>query len=71
MRDKATTKRLQMYNKGGKVVRLEVGKSFSRIIIIKTLSRNRDGRVVKPAPFQARAKSGEVARIEPNRKWFG
>eukprot|EP00731_Ephydatia_muelleri_P031800 Em0023g307a len=53
MRDKATTKRLQMYNKGGKVV------------------RNRDGRVVKPAPFQARAKSGEVARIEPNRKWFG
>lgn len=24
MRDKATTKRLQMYNKGGKVVRLEI-----------------------------------------------
>ena len=29
------------------------------------------GHVVKPAPFQSSAKSGEVARIESNKKWFG
>ena len=33
--------------------------------------RNRKGKVVKAAPFQASVSSGEVARVEPNRKWFG
>ena len=33
--------------------------------------RNKRGRVVKPAPFQSSAASGDVARIEPNKKWFG
>lgn len=33
--------------------------------------RDRKGRIVKEAPYQARATSGEVARVEPNRKWFG
>ena len=33
--------------------------------------RNKQGHVVKPAPFQSVAKSGEVARVEPNKKWFG
>lgn len=33
--------------------------------------RNKRGRVVKPAPFQGKVKSGEVARVEPNKKWFG
>lgn len=33
--------------------------------------RNRDGKIVEAAEFQHAAKSGERARIEPNRKWFG
>ena len=33
--------------------------------------RNRKGKVIKAAPFQASVSSGEVARVEPNRKWFG
>ena len=33
--------------------------------------RNRDGKVVAPAEYQTPAASGERARIEPNRKWFG
>ena len=33
--------------------------------------RNKRGHVVKPAPFQDSAATGEVARIEPNKKWFG
>jgi len=34
---------------------------------------NRDaaGRIVKPAPFQTRLTPGTVARVEPNRRWFG
>lgn len=34
-------------------------------------NRNAKGRVLKPAPFQSAVKSGEVARVEPNKKWFG
>ena len=33
--------------------------------------RNRDGKVIAPAEYQKEAPSGERARIEPNRKWFG
>ena len=33
--------------------------------------RDKYGRVTKPAPFQSSVKSGEVARIQPNKKWFG
>lgn len=33
--------------------------------------RNADGKILKPAPFQSSVKSGQVARVEPNRKWFG
>jgi len=33
--------------------------------------RNRSGEIVQSAEFQNRVKSGEVARVEPNRKWFG
>ncbi|CAH3174806.1 unnamed protein product, partial [Porites evermanni] len=33
--------------------------------------RNKQGKIVKPAPFQNSAVSGEVARVAPNRKWFG
>ena len=36
-----------------------------------TVCRDRKGKVIKPAPFQSSTKSGEVARVEPNKKWFG
>jgi len=35
------------------------------------LFRNKKGKILKPAPFQKPAISGEVARVAPNRKWFG
>ncbi|KJH41317.1 hypothetical protein DICVIV_12706 [Dictyocaulus viviparus] len=44
--------------------RLRMYKSFKAI-------RDKNGRVLKAAPFQDWLKSGTVARVEPNRKWFG
>lgn len=33
--------------------------------------RDRRGKIVQAADYQQTVKSGEVARVEPNRKWFG
>ncbi len=33
--------------------------------------RDESGKVIRPAPFQSKFASGTVARVEPNRKWFG
>ncbi|KAI1287588.1 Nucleolar GTP-binding protein 2 [Halotydeus destructor] len=33
--------------------------------------RNKDGKIVKAAPYQGWLPSGTVARIAPNQKWFG
>lgn len=33
--------------------------------------RNKDGKIVKAAPFQSWATSGEVARVQADRRWFG
>nr|CAX73238.1 hypothetical protein [Schistosoma japonicum] len=33
--------------------------------------RDKNGRIVRPAPFQSTLPSGTVARVEPNRRWFG
>ncbi|XP_071964915.1 uncharacterized protein [Antedon mediterranea] len=33
--------------------------------------RNRQGKIVKAAAFQSALKPGTVARVEPNRRWFG
>ena len=33
--------------------------------------RTSEGRLVKAAPYQSAVASGEVARIAPNRRWFG
>jgi len=33
--------------------------------------RDATGRIIKPAPFQSRLAPGTVARVEPNRRWFG
>lgn len=47
------------------VNRLKMYKSGGKAV------RNRKGKIVKPAPFQSSVASGEVARVAPNRKWFG
>lgn len=49
----------------GTINRLKMYKSGGKAI------RNRKGKIVKPAPFQKSAVPGEVARVAPNRKWFG
>lgn len=33
--------------------------------------RDESGKIVRPAPFQSKVPSGTVARVEPNRRWFG
>jgi hypothetical protein len=33
--------------------------------------RDKTGKIIKAAPYQERLTSGTVARVEPNRKWFG
>lgn len=58
-----------MYRDGGKVVRYTSRYSLYRLI--RYLYRNRNGKIIKAAPFQSSVKSGEVSRIEPNKKWFG
>lgn len=62
-RTRATINRLRMY-KNFKPVRYCVALSWS-------FFRDRTGKIIKAAPFQEWLKSGTVARIEPNRKWFG
>ncbi|XP_022107967.1 nucleolar GTP-binding protein 2-like [Acanthaster planci] len=34
-------------------------------------TRNAAGKIIKSAVFQSRLPSGSVARVEPNRRWFG
>ncbi|XP_071807460.1 uncharacterized protein [Asterias amurensis] len=34
-------------------------------------TRNAKGKITKPAIFQSKLPSGTVARVEPNRRWFG
>ena len=58
-----------MYSKGGKVVRY--CNSLELLLKLMLVTRNKKGHVIKPAPFQSGVKSGEVARIEPNKRWFG
>eukprot|EP00043_Microstomoeca_roanoka_P010037 m.95537 g.95537 ORF g.95537 m.95537 type:complete len:706 (+) comp14770_c2_seq1:142-2259(+) len=33
--------------------------------------RDKKGRILRAAPFQSSVSSGQVARVEPNRRWFG
>ena len=33
--------------------------------------RDPAGKIIRPAPYQSWLTSGTVARVEPNRKWFG
>lgn len=40
-------------------------------IVVYFFNRDRTGKITRPAPFQSTLTSGTVARVEPNRKWFG
>jgi len=44
--------------------RIQMYKNFKPI-------RDRHGKIVKAAPFQSWNASGTVARVDPNRRWFG
>ncbi|KAL5016097.1 hypothetical protein ScPMuIL_005686 [Solemya velum] len=47
--------------------------TINRLKMYKNFKPKRDkvGKIVKAAPFQNTLKPGAVARVEPNRKWFG
>ncbi|OWF48898.1 nucleolar GTP-binding protein 2-like [Mizuhopecten yessoensis] len=47
--------------------------TIKRLQMYKNFKPKRDstGKITKAAPFQSRLPSGTVARVEPNRKWFG
>lgn len=47
--------------------------TINRIKMYKNFKAKRDkaGKIIQPAPFQSWLPSGSVARVEPNRKWFG
>lgn len=45
------------------ITRLQMYRNFKA-------KRNRNGKIISPAPFQGKLPQGTVARVEPNRKWF-
>lgn len=47
--------------------------TIKRLLMYKNFKpkRDRTGHIVKAAPFQEKLSSGTVARVEPNRRWFG
>ncbi|KAL3867873.1 hypothetical protein ACJMK2_040719 [Sinanodonta woodiana] len=47
--------------------------TIKRLLMYKNFKPKRDktGKILKPAPFQSWLSSGTVARVEPNRRWFG
>eukprot|EP00051_Salpingoeca_urceolata_P007069 m.93888 g.93888 ORF g.93888 m.93888 type:complete len:677 (-) comp15106_c0_seq3:57-2087(-) len=47
------------------VNRLSMYKSGGKVV------RDKNGQVLRAAPFQSKVASGTVARVEPNRRWFG
>lgn len=46
--------------------------TIKRLNMYKNFKAKRDkkGKILQPAPYQSWLKSGTVARVEPNRKWF-
>jgi len=47
--------------------------TIKRLKMYKNFKAKRDktGKIIAPAPFQHQLQSGTMARVEPNRKWFG
>ncbi|KHJ49093.1 hypothetical protein D918_00211 [Trichuris suis] len=61
-------------NKGGKGFgQLRSSSTVRRLLMYKNFKAkyDRHGKMVQAAPFQGTLKSGTVARVEPNRRWFG
>ncbi|CDW57756.1 Autoantigen NGP 1 [Trichuris trichiura] len=61
-------------NKGGKGFgQLRSSSTVRRLLMYKNFKAkyNRHGKMVQAAPFQGTLKSGTMARVEPNRRWFG
>ncbi|XP_018569639.1 nucleolar GTP-binding protein 2 [Anoplophora glabripennis] len=48
----------------GTIKRLQMYRNFKA-------KRDKTGKILTPAPFQGWLKSGTIARVEPNQKWFG
>lgn len=64
--------REDMDKKNCEVLRSSFSENYNnRCINMLCLCRDRRGKIVQPAPFQSRLPSGSVARVEPNRRWFG
>lgn len=57
--------------KGGQNMRDRA--TIKRLQMYRNYKAKRDskGKITRPAPFQSWLPSGTVARVEPNRKWFG
>ncbi|CEF66406.1 Nuclear GTP binding protein [Strongyloides ratti] len=47
--------------------------TIKRLLMYKNSkpTRDKNGKIIKAAPYQDRLPSGTVARVEPHRKWFG
>ncbi|XP_046327575.2 nucleolar GTP-binding protein 2-like [Haliotis rufescens] len=47
--------------------------TIKRLLMYKNFKAKRDrkGKILSPAPYQSTLASGTVARVEPNRRWFG
>ncbi len=47
--------------------------TIKRLQMYRNFKAKRDssGKIIRPAPFQSTVPAGTVARVEPNRKWFG
>uniref|UniRef100_A0A0N4ZU53 Nucleolar GTP-binding protein 2 n=1 Tax=Parastrongyloides trichosuri TaxID=131310 RepID=A0A0N4ZU53_PARTI len=47
--------------------------TIKRLLMYKNSKpvRDKNGKVLKAAPYQSRLPSGTMARVEPHRKWFG
>ena len=56
---------------GGLEVYYNLKNKSIQVKLVLHFFRDRKGRIVKDAEYQSKIKSGEVARVEPNRKWFG
>ncbi|XP_065171697.1 nucleolar GTP-binding protein 2, partial [Atheta coriaria] len=48
----------------GTIKRIQMYRNFKA-------KRDKTGKILTPAPFQGWNKSGTIARVEPNQKWFG
>ncbi|KAK2179611.1 hypothetical protein NP493_480g03038 [Ridgeia piscesae] len=62
--DRVTAKGGQNMRDRSTIKRLQMYRNFKA-------KRDSTGKIIRPAPFQSRLNPGTMARVEPNRKWFG